>query len=161
MSKTIQPLEWVDDLKLGDYALDNHTKEFLRFANILIDARNVGNGEEQLDNILNNLTEYSHKHFPSQEDLMERIHYPSFEEHKADHKKFNLGVAKLLKKRLLLKRTNVPADEYDERGVEGVLTDITNGAIIPIEPLPPVMIKLLQDGGLVEHIKKNGDFKLV
>lgn len=41
-------------------------------------------------------------------------------------KKFNLGVAKLLKKRLLLKRTNVPADEYDERGVEGVLTDIAD-----------------------------------
>ena len=39
MSKTIQPLEWVDDLKLGDYALDNHTKEFLRFANIFIDAK--------------------------------------------------------------------------------------------------------------------------
>ena len=38
--------------------------------------------------------------------------------------------------------------------------DMTNGAIIPIEPLPPVMIKLLNDGGLVEHIKKNGDFKL-
>ena len=56
MSKTIQPLEWVDDLKLGDYALENHTKEFLRFANIFIDAKNVGNGEEQLDNILNNLT---------------------------------------------------------------------------------------------------------
>ena len=44
---------------------------------------------------------------------------------------------------------------------KGILTDLTNGAIIPIEPLPPVMIKLLQDGGLVEHIKKNGDFKLV
>ncbi len=126
MNKIIQPLEWVDDLKMGDYALDNHTKEFLRFANIFIDAKNVGNGEEQLDNVLNHLTEYSHKHFPSQEDLMERIHYPSYDEHKADHKKFNLGVAKLLKKRLLLKRTNVPADEYDERGVEGVLTDIAD-----------------------------------
>ena len=119
MSKTIQPLEWVDDLRLGDYSLDNHTKEFLRFAN-------VGNGEEQLDNVLNHLTEYSHKHFPPQEDLMERIKYPSLDEHKTDHKKFNLGVAKLLKKRLLLKRANVPADEYDERGVDGVLTDIAD-----------------------------------
>ena len=41
-----------------------------------------------------------------------------------------------------------------------ILKDLTNGAIIPIEPLPPVMIKMLNDGGLVEHIKKNGDFKL-
>ena len=28
-------------------------------------------------------------------------------------------------------------------------------------PLPDVMIKLLADGGLVEHIKKHGDFKIV
>ena len=28
-------------------------------------------------------------------------------------------------------------------------------------PLPDVMIKLLNDGGLIEHIKKNGDFSLV
>ena len=52
-------------------------------------------------------------------------------------------------------------DELDLDIEKGILTDLTNGAIIPIEPLPPVMIKLLQDGGLVEHIKKNGDFKLV
>ena len=52
-------------------------------------------------------------------------------------------------------------DELDLDIEKGILTDLTNGAIIPIEPLPPVMIKLLEDGGLVEHIKKNGDFKLV
>ena len=43
---------------------------------------------------------------------------------------------------------------------KGIITNHTNGTIIQIEPLPPVMIKLLEDGGLVEHIKKNGDFKL-
>lgn len=52
-------------------------------------------------------------------------------------------------------------DELELDVEKGILTDITNGAIIPIEPLPPVMIKLLEDGGLVEHIKKNGGFKLV
>ena len=52
-------------------------------------------------------------------------------------------------------------DELDLDIEKGILKNLTNGAIIPIEPLPPVMIKLLQDGGLVEHIKKNGDFKLV
>ncbi len=51
-------------------------------------------------------------------------------------------------------------DELELDIEKGVITDLTNGAIIQIEPLPPVMIKLLQDGGLVEHIKKNGDFKL-
>ena len=28
------------------------------------------------------------------------------------------------------------------------------------KPLPDVMVKLLEDGGLVEHIKKHGGFKL-
>ena len=126
MSNTIEQFECVVDVKIGDYSLDSHTKEFLHFANVFIDAKNVGNAEEQLDNTLNRLTDYSHKNFPTQEDLMERIHYPSLDEHKAEHKKFNIGVAKLLKKRLLLKRTNVPADEYDERGVDGVLTDLAD-----------------------------------
>ena len=54
-------------------------------------------------------------------------------------------------------------DDEDELELDiekGIITNHTNGTIIQIEPLPPVMIKLLQDGGLVEHIKKNGDFKL-
>lgn len=51
-------------------------------------------------------------------------------------------------------------DELELDIEKGVITNLTNGSIIQIEPLPPVMIKLLKDGGLVEHIKKNGDFKL-
>ena len=51
-------------------------------------------------------------------------------------------------------------DELDLDIENGILKNITNGVIIPIEPLPPVMIKMLNDGGLVEHIKKNGGFNL-
>ena len=43
---------------------------------------------------------------------------------------------------------------------KGIITNLTNGAVIQIEPIPPVMRKMLADGGLVEHIKKHGDFKL-
>ena len=48
--------------------------------------------------------------------------------------------------------------ELDIKG--GTLKNITKGTIIAIEPLPDVMIKLLNDGGLIEHIKKNGDLVL-
>lgn len=51
-------------------------------------------------------------------------------------------------------------DELDLDIENGILKNLTNGTIVQIEPLPSVMIKMLQDGGLVEHIKKNGDFKL-
>lgn len=116
-------LEWIDDLALGDYTIDNHTKEFLRKSNEFIDAKNSDNGEERIDSYLNYLTEYAQKHFEAQESMMARIKYPSMQEHVNEHRQFVRSVARLLKKRLLLKRDNVPADEYDERGMDGVLTD--------------------------------------
>ncbi len=42
----------------------------------------------------------------------------------------------------------------------GVLRDLTQNLEIKITPLPDVMAKLLGDGGLIEHLKKNGDFAL-
>ena len=58
-------------------------------------------------------------------------------------------------------RDSIDAGDELELDIEkGILKNLTNGTIVQIEPLPPVMIKLLEDGGLVEHIKKNGDFKL-
>ena len=42
----------------------------------------------------------------------------------------------------------------------GVLKNLTKNASTKIQPLPPVMRKLLSDGGLVEHFKKNNGIKL-
>ncbi|MBR2386984.1 3-isopropylmalate dehydratase small subunit, partial [bacterium] len=52
-------------------------------------------------------------------------------------------------------------DELELDIKNGVLKDITKNIELEIMPLPDVMIKLLADGGLVEHIKKHGDFKIV
>ena len=52
-------------------------------------------------------------------------------------------------------------DELELDIEKGIIKNLTNGTLTQIEPIPPVMIKLLDDGGLVEHIKENGDFKLV
>lgn len=43
----------------------------------------------------------------------------------------------------------------------GVVKNITKNIDIPITPLPNVMIKILNDGGLAKHIEKYGDFQLV
>lgn len=54
-------------------------------------------------------------------------------------------------------------DEGDELEVDltaGVVVNKTKNIKIPFNPLPDVMVKLLKDGGLVEHIKKHGGFKL-
>ena len=55
-------------------------------------------------------------------------------------------------------------DAQDDLEVDirkGVIKDITKNIEIEFKPMPEVMIKLLEDGGLVEHIKKYGDFNLV
>lgn len=52
-------------------------------------------------------------------------------------------------------------DELELDIKQGVLKDLTKNIELKITPLPDVMIKLLADGGLVEHLNKNGDFKLV
>lgn len=51
-------------------------------------------------------------------------------------------------------------DELEIDLEKGIVKDITQGFEITINPLPPFMMKLLQDGGLVEHFKKYGGFSI-
>lgn len=52
-------------------------------------------------------------------------------------------------------------DELEIDIKEGYVYNITQNVKMPITPLPEVMIKLLNEGGLIEHIKLHGDFDLV
>lgn len=64
---------------------------------------------------------------------------------------------------LLLECDTDGIDTQDELEVdvrEGVIKNLTKNTVINFKPLPEVMIKLQQDGGLINHIKKYGDFKL-
>ena len=54
-------------------------------------------------------------------------------------------------------------DDKDELEIdlgEGIIKNITKGTQLTFNPLPDVMIKLLNDGGLVKHITKNKGFNL-
>lgn len=52
-------------------------------------------------------------------------------------------------------------DELEIDVKEGYVKNITQNTKIPFTPLPDVMIKLLNEGGLIEHLKLHGDFDLV
>ena len=52
-------------------------------------------------------------------------------------------------------------DELELDIKNGFVKNLTSGQNIEFTPLPDVMIKLLNDGGLIEHLKKHGDFELV
>ncbi len=54
-------------------------------------------------------------------------------------------------------------DEGDKLEIDleaGVVLNRTKETKVSFKPLPDVMVKLLEDGGLVEHVKKHGGFKL-
>lgn len=52
-------------------------------------------------------------------------------------------------------------DELELDLASGIIKNITQGTEIEMTPLPDVMIKILNDGGLAKHIEKYGDFQLV
>jgi len=53
--------------------------------------------------------------------------------------------------------------EQDELEIDlsaGEVRDLSTGVVIPFTPLPPVMVTILSDGGLVAHVKRHGGFAL-
>jgi 3-isopropylmalate/(R)-2-methylmalate dehydratase small subunit len=55
-------------------------------------------------------------------------------------------------------------DQGDEIEIDlenGVVKNLTQNIDIKITPLPDVMIKILNEGGLAKHIEKHGDFQLI
>ena len=50
-------------------------------------------------------------------------------------------------------------DEIDLDIEEGKLKDKAKGLVFDIKPVPAVMKRLLEDGGVVGHFKKHGGFK--
>jgi 3-isopropylmalate/(R)-2-methylmalate dehydratase small subunit len=51
-------------------------------------------------------------------------------------------------------------DELEVDLESGEIRDLTNGEKLIFKPLPKSMIKILNDGGLIAHLQKHGDFKL-
>ncbi len=55
-------------------------------------------------------------------------------------------------------------EQGDELAVDiekGIVKNLTQKIDIKITPLPDVMIKILEEGGLAKHIEKHGDFQLI
>ena len=51
-------------------------------------------------------------------------------------------------------------DELEVDLEKGTVVDKATGDILKFSPLPKAMIKILDDGGLLAHIEKHGDFKI-
>jgi len=62
---------------------------------------------------------------------------------------------------LICDTTQIDQDDELEIDVsKGEIKNLTKGTAIEAKPLPDVMIKILNDGGLLEHFRKHGGFAL-
>ncbi len=62
---------------------------------------------------------------------------------------------------LLCETDNI--NDGDELKVDlkaGTIWDMTNGNRLRFSPIPEIMLRILDDGGLLPYIQKHGDFKL-
>ncbi len=48
-------------------------------------------------------------------------------------------------------------DELEIAPEQGIIKNLTKNKTLQAGRIPPVMLKILQDGGIIDHIKKHGD----
>ena len=51
-------------------------------------------------------------------------------------------------------------DELEINMAAGTVTDVTNGNQLAFSKIPEVMLRILDEGGLIPYIQKYGDFRL-
>lgn len=89
---------WSEDLSVGIQEIDEQHKELVKLLNRLHEAVVSHHGSTACSEILNQLAEYTRVHFIVEESLMRILHYPEFEQHKAEHEALVAQVVALQQK---------------------------------------------------------------
>lgn len=102
-------IQWNKELSVGVTEIDDQHKELIRIANALINAVSLGRDERVLGNVIRRLREYTVFHFSSEEELMERMHYPARGEHASEHARLKKNVKDY--QRLIYKKEDLTPGE--------------------------------------------------
>ncbi len=90
-------MQWNDELSIGIAEIDNQHKWLFKLTNDLhssLEKADVSNDE--IEEVLEQLVDYTMNHFIIEEELFERLGYPETAEHKAHHNVFCSNVMDLL-----------------------------------------------------------------
>ncbi|MAF47037.1 MAG: bacteriohemerythrin [Rhodospirillales bacterium] len=78
-------LVWRDEYSVGVKELDVQHQIIIQFINELNDTERLRNAPDEVDRILDRLTEYVITHFALEEEYMERFDYEGLEDHLEKH----------------------------------------------------------------------------
>lgn len=81
-------IKWADQYKLGIKEIDNQHYGLVIIINELFTLMTEGKAKDKLNDIFDHLTDYTRKHFSTEELVLYKYAYPDLEQHKGEHKKF-------------------------------------------------------------------------
>jgi hemerythrin len=88
-------LQWSDDFSVKVPELDEQHKRLIDMINMLHEALIAHKGREALKKIIDELDKYVLVHFSTEEQYMQKYHYPAYIIHKAEHDMFSVKAADL------------------------------------------------------------------
>jgi hemerythrin len=81
----VQYVEWKPFYSVGDAGLDDEHKRLLSIIDDLHTAIHAGNEREEVQVVLDSLTQYTMSHFDHEEQVMRSCGYPRFDAHRGMH----------------------------------------------------------------------------
>ena len=81
-------INWNDSYSVGIKSMDDQHKKLVAMANQLHEAMIAGKGKEVVEPVLNEMLDYTRKHFSTEEKLLEKYNYPGLGEQKREHEAF-------------------------------------------------------------------------
>ncbi len=91
--------EWDDKYSVGVEEMDEHHKKLMDIINRLHDAMKEGKAQDEMENIIKEMKEYTDYHFEAEEELLEEHDYPERKlgEQEEQHKKYVNKISEYMK----------------------------------------------------------------
>lgn len=102
-------LRWDNRLCVGVEEIDDQHKALIGYCNDLVAAVRRGRGQKAVAKLMNQLREYTVRHFTAEEGLMERMGYPELGAHRAVHNQLTKQV-KLYQRQIYQQHAPEPAE---------------------------------------------------
>lgn len=89
---------WTDKFSVDVKTFDEQHKNLINLINDLYDAMKLGKGNQILGKIFDSLIDYTKNHFNDEEEVMRKVFYPEYLNHKSEHVKLTDKVLEYKKK---------------------------------------------------------------
>lgn len=88
-------LKWDNTYSVNVDVIDNHHKKVIDLINTMHDGIMVGNEQEVVEQVLEDLMQFTNKYFPEEENLLAARGYPKLKEYQTKHQQLTEKVWKM------------------------------------------------------------------